>query len=513
VVDVVATHYLAAMRAGQPDDADGERLRGLALDAYQRAADRAERLGATVTARTALEHAAGLTTSGSDAAQLLERAALLAFAGLEAEDTARLLQAASAAHAAAGDERNARRLLALRSAASRDRLSDQVKADLEDALAVLAQGPRDGGYAEVAITLASVLLLRGEPLSDIAPRFEDALDAAEASGDMVLVARGVGTKGTLMAWSGRPVEAEALFTFALATARSVGDSLAIMQAYGNLTDHLLSCDAPSALERAEEAVAQARRLGQRGSMRLLLANAWLGLAFVGRWSDLEEQTQAQLGDGDFGDIHARLSLVRAWQGRLEEAAREIELTEADFLESSVQDREILAAARATVLLAEGRDEEGLAAARIVMDNDAGIRREAFRVAMPAAAEAALRLGRLDDADAILEQVAGRGPGDAPPFLRAQAARYRARVRQARGDLSDTVLADLRSAVSTLDDLGYPYWAALARLDLATALADAGAVDEGQAAARDVAEAAEGLGAVPLRDRAVAFLEASSAVPA
>ena len=45
VVDVVATHYLAAMRAGPPDDAEGERLRGLAFDAYQRAADRAERLG------------------------------------------------------------------------------------------------------------------------------------------------------------------------------------------------------------------------------------------------------------------------------------------------------------------------------------------------------------------------------------------------------------------------------------------------------------------------------------
>jgi class 3 adenylate cyclase len=514
VIDVVAAHYLAAMRAGPADDAESERLRGLAFDAYQRAADRAERLGATVTARSALEHAAGLATSGSDAAELLERAAVMAWAGLETDEAARLLEAASAAHSAAGDDRNARRLLAIRSGASRDTMSDDVRAELEDALGALAQGPRDRGYAEVAIMLATTTLHRGEPLVDVIPRFEDALAAAEASGDMVLVARGLGGKGILMAWSGRPVEAEALFTFALATAQSAGDSTATMQAYGNLTDHLLNADAPSAVERAEESVAQARRLGQRNALRILLANVWLGLAFVGRWGDLEEQTQAQLGESDFGDVHARLSLVRAWQGRLEEATRELELTEAAYLESSMQDREILAAARATVLLAQARDEEALAAAQLVMDSDAGIRREAYRVAMPAAAEAALRLGRLDAADAILDQVAGRGPGDAPPFLRAQAARYRGRVRQARGDLGDAVLADLHSAVSTLDELGYPYWAALARLDLAAALAGAGAVDEARAAAHDVVEAAERLGAAPLRDRAVAFLDAaSSAVPA
>ncbi len=60
VVDLVAAHYLAAMRAGSPDDAEGQDLRRLAFDAYQRAGDRAERLGATVTAKAALEHAAEL---------------------------------------------------------------------------------------------------------------------------------------------------------------------------------------------------------------------------------------------------------------------------------------------------------------------------------------------------------------------------------------------------------------------------------------------------------------------
>ena len=81
VVDLVAAHYLAAMRAGSPDDAEGQDLRRLAFDAYQRAGDRAERLGATVTAKAALEHAAELATAGADAAELLERAAYLAYGG------------------------------------------------------------------------------------------------------------------------------------------------------------------------------------------------------------------------------------------------------------------------------------------------------------------------------------------------------------------------------------------------------------------------------------------------
>ena len=69
-------------------------------------------------------------------------------------------------------------------------------------------------------------------------------------------------KGVLMLWAGRPVEAAALFTFALETAQAAGNTSAILQAYGNLTDHLLTSDAPSALETGREGVAQAKRLGQ-----------------------------------------------------------------------------------------------------------------------------------------------------------------------------------------------------------------------------------------------------------
>ena len=143
-------------------------------------------------------------------------------------------------------------------------------------------------------------------------------------------------------------------------------------------------------------------------------------------------------------------------------------------------------------------------ARPVLDHDSGIRREAYRVALPAAVEAAVQLGRLDEAEAMLDKIVGRGPGDAPPFLRAQLARFRRRVRWTRGERGREVESDLRSAVAQLDDLGYPYWAALARYDLAVVLADAGEVGCCGREAAKVVEVATSLGAAPLLDRAQAL---------
>ena len=504
-VDVVAAHYLAAMRAGSPEDAEGQELCLRAFEAYRRAGDRAERLGATVTAKAALEHAAELATDDARAAELLERAAYLAWGALEMEETGRLCRDAAAAFTAAGDDRNAQRMHAM-AIWGTAQLTDEMKADLRRVLDVLAQGPRDRGYAEVAIALANVQTFSGDGMAASAPLLEEGLAAAEASGDESLISRGLSLKGVLMSWAGRPVEAAALFTFALETAQSAGNTYSILQSYGNLVDHLLTSDAPSALERAAEGVAQAKRLGNRNALQTLLSNQWLGLLFAGRWQEVDEQTRAQVQELDFGDVHVRLALLRAWQGDTAAAAGEIELTRPEFSDTNLQDREILAAAEATVLLAQGRPQEAIEVARPVLDHDSGIRRESYRVALPAAVEAALELGQLDAAEAMLARIVGRGPGDAPPFLRAQLARFGARVRWARGDRGREVESDLRSAVSQLDDLGYPYWAALARHDLATVLADAG---EPGAAGRELAavvDAATSLGSDPLLRRAESLLD-------
>jgi hypothetical protein len=78
------------------------------------------------------------------------------------------------------------------------------------------------------------------------------------------------------------------------------------------------------------------------------------------------------------------------------------------------------------------------------------------------------------------------------------------VRWARGDRGRDVETDLRSALTQLDDLGYPYWAALARYDLAVVLADAGEVGAAEREAAGVLEVASSLGAAPLLDTATSL---------
>ena len=99
-------------------------------------------------------------TDDAVAAELLERAAYMAYGAAERRDIATRSGGRGRARGVRR-HRNARRLQAM--ASWMDMAGDEsVKADLRDALQVLAEGPRDRGYAEVAIALANVMLFRGE---------------------------------------------------------------------------------------------------------------------------------------------------------------------------------------------------------------------------------------------------------------------------------------------------------------------------------------------------------------
>ena len=64
VADVIARHYLDALNA-IPDDPDTAQIRGQAVTALIRAAERAERTGAPARAATSYAAAAELSTSGA----------------------------------------------------------------------------------------------------------------------------------------------------------------------------------------------------------------------------------------------------------------------------------------------------------------------------------------------------------------------------------------------------------------------------------------------------------------
>jgi hypothetical protein len=68
VTDVIARHYLDALEA-VPDDPDAGQIRGQAITALIRAAERAERTGAPALAATSYAAAAGLTPPDGEGSQ------------------------------------------------------------------------------------------------------------------------------------------------------------------------------------------------------------------------------------------------------------------------------------------------------------------------------------------------------------------------------------------------------------------------------------------------------------
>jgi hypothetical protein len=109
----------------------------------------------------------------------------------------------------------------------------------------------------------------------------------------------------------------------------------------------------------------------------------------------------------------------------------------------------------------------------------GLAHEIVRQAWPDALEAALATGDLTDAENLLGLVAQHPIGHIPPYLRAQWARYRARLAAARGRHAQ-VDADFSTAEMLLLELGYPYWAARTELDHAAWLTDQHHSDQARA---------------------------------
>jgi len=116
-------------------------------------------------------------------------------------------------------------------------------------------------------------------------------------------------------------------------------------------------------------------------------------------------------------------------------------------------------------MTQGAPDRAFVAATVAFENSFGMRAEGFRFGWPLALEASLAAGRLDDAEHLLVMVADAPKGHVPPYLRAQLARYTALVHAAQNQ-HDTVEADLRDAIASLTELGYPYWLACTQADLA-----------------------------------------------
>ena len=462
IVEVVASHYLAAYEA-QPDAEDAAEIRSSARELLARAGERAGSLAAVAEARRYFEQAAGLAEDPLERARLLDRAGRMAFQNAELEDAERLFTAAHEllapldTHAAAAVSA---RLAQIELHTGR---TEQARSRLEAAFAAVADDEPDEDVVEVAARLGSVLALGGdyeqapEP-TEFALRLSQALRLPEQ------LIRGLQTKAMLARAGGRPEESLALtrHTIRLALEHDLTEQASL--AYINLSDSCFRDDRYSeALDALGDGLVLARRIGSRNRELFILAETSYALAISGRWEEAlaiyqelpEDQLRTNAG---LSSVLSGVLEVLIHQGCIEESRSLLALPEYFRDVPELQDRAIHAGARAALLYAEGRHEEafeaGAEAAGYAADLGAG--QQGVKQGLVWAVASALELGENGRADELLATVEQLPPGLRPPFVEAQAHRFRARMNDEE--------AGFKTAAGGFREYNFPFWLAVTELE-------------------------------------------------
>ena len=176
-------------------------------------------------------------------------------------------------------------------------------------------------------------------------------------------------------------------------------------------------------------------------------------------------------------------------------AREL-LSRFGFIEESidVQDRSIHAAARSALLYAESSFDHalnaGLEAAEAASVVGAG--NQAVKQGLVWAVEAALVLGKREQANELLTMVEQLPPGLRPPFLEAHTHRFRARM--------DSNEAGFKTAAGSFREYGFPFWLAVTQLEHGEWLVAQGRTEEAESHLTEAREIFERLEARPWLER-------------
>jgi hypothetical protein len=171
-------------------------------------------------------------------------------------------------------------------------------------------------------------------------------------------------------------------------------------------------------------------------------------------------------------IHTRAAMLAGWRGDAPKASAELARLAALRDSDAVDDICSLALTEAIVAGAEGRLSDVVAHASEVVDRmrvQVAVRNESVRAAWVEAMDALVRLGDIEAAAQMHRRMTELPPGFVPPYLKAESARFSARIAAARGD-DTTAAAAFADAERQLEALGYPYWLARCRLDHAEWLA-------------------------------------------
>jgi class 3 adenylate cyclase/tetratricopeptide (TPR) repeat protein len=513
VTDVIARHYLDALNA-IPEDPDTGEIRGEAIAALIRAAERAERTGAPALASTSYATAAGLASVGSSGAQdpaggpsagvLWERAARDAVTngdfGLAVEQAGR----ARDCHLQRGEARAAARAQAIAGEALQywGRLTE-ARDQLTAAVDVLREDP-DTDTVHALDELAVVEVFAGLPDAD---RFSaEALRLGQELGVHPGQLSGVFlTRGIYLGATERRAESIAYLRESARLATKAGDAFLQGRALLNLADSLAPTDAVGAQEAARSAVQHLRRTGARDYLAFAVGNLAQALVLLGDWDAAENELSQAVDSAGSADI---LSCNHGWLAALRGDAATAEADVAglrDMQASEVpQDQVTVLTVQAFAAAARRQPEGALRHARAMLDHvrAIGIGHECIRWGWPLAARAAHELGDTAAIHDLLSLLNGYPPGYLAPMLRAERELVLARLTS-----GDEAVAAFTAAITGLRELGTPYHLAHGLLDYAEYLTARGDTDTAGQAIDEARGIAEELRCQPLLDRIAGIIPA------
>jgi class 3 adenylate cyclase len=513
MADVIARHYLDALRA-IPDDPDTAQIRGQAIAALIRAAERAERTGAPAPASYAAAAELTLTDAADgaahpgdgvpDAGVLWERAAQ---AAIITADYAAAIQYADRAHdyyLQRGQARAAARAEAIAgSALRRWRRHAEARERLTAALEVLRADP-DTDTVSALNELATVEVFAGSPdgdrLTTEALILGQALGVGPEHVGGLLLTRAF----YLSFFEQRRAEGIAYMRESVRLATQAGDTMSLGRALVNLSDALAVTDPAAAAEAARTAIGHLRRVGNRGPLAFAIGNLAVAMLMLGEWDAAEaELTQAMDSDGLADDDF--LACYRGWLAGLRgdaDTAGTI-LAELRDLRASedVQDKALISMVEAFTAATRHQPADALrhAAAALSHADALGISGESLRWAWPLAARAAFELQDASAARDLLALLDSHPPGHIAPVLRAE--RDLARARLAAGDADQGASAAFAAAIVSLREQSTPYHLAYGLLDYAGHLTRQGDAEAAALAIEEARTIGRRLRCQPLLDRA------------
>ncbi len=468
IAEVLASHLVAAYETA-PEADDAVEIQERAVTMLTRAGERSASLAANDEAQRYFERAAALSTDPLVGAGLHERAGRMAQRGARAGEAIAHFEQSIAGFESIGLTHPAARVSAALAEITwqQGRIEEAVDR-MQKAFDVLSGDEQDADLATLAAQLGRLLYFMGHT-DEALPPIELALGIAESLALAEVFSQALQTKGIILATLGRNQEGITLTEKALRVALENDLSSPALRAYANLLAFRGDLDdLTDAVEMTAEALALARRVGDRNNELRLLASEISILVTVGSWTAALDR----LGDLTVvPDLPAtsRLELLAAvpalvHRGNIEAGREVLGLMPGGESTQDVQTRALYQAMLATLLRSEGKLTEALAAG----ESAYGARGElglnpAVKEGLICALDAALALGDLAKTEELLKIFDDLRPGETTTYLRAQGARFAARLAAVRGDdrAADRGFA---AATGLFRELGWVFWLAVTLLE-------------------------------------------------